>query len=1136
MTDKNNKKNSPVDRDDNEAPPLNRRRRVELSSGVEEFSGLAMMKLSKSHKDPFNYLSGNSKNPNRSKVNEAVFQNDIIQALADQGWEVGENKYYDQERALYPQDLIAYVKATHPQQWQKLSSFHKDPEEALLKAVVRDLENPNKGTLWVLRNKVVDRGAKFSLCAFKPDHDLNPDATERYNQNILRVVPEVVYSPYAEVKEDDVQPDPNKKTAKKWRIDLVLFINGLPIATLELKSEFKQSIENAKIQYMKDRLPKDPVTKKPEPLLIFKRGALVHFAVSQNNVAMTTKLDGAKTFFLPFDQGTADGGSGNDTPDEGYATQYLWKEVFDRDNLLTILGRYIHLQITEEEQPDGRIKRKETMIFPRYHQWSAVSTLLNAVELEGTGQKYLIQHSAGSGKSNSIAWLSHQTASLHYHTEHPELNKKAGDKVFDSVIVITDRTVLDSQLQDTIYQFEHNEGMIARVNREDGQGAKSAQLAEALKSGTAIIIVTIQTFPFVLDAIREDTSLAGKSFAVIADEAHSSQTGTTARKLREVLMAEQIDNSDEELSSEDILRLTLEARKGSNKISYFAFTATPKAKTLELFGRTEKPDEPLSDENKPRPFHVYSMRQAIEEGFILDVLQNYTSYNVAYKLAHKSPDADSEVDSKKAASKLAKWVRLHPYNIAQKVEVIVEHFNSRIKHLLNGEAKAMVVTSSRLEAVRYKLAFEKYVRDKGYQGINAMVAFSGEVNDPDIPDSAFTENGMNPGLKGRDMRKAFDTPDYQVMLVANKFQTGFDQPKLVAMYVDKPLKGVECIQTLSRLNRIYRGKEQTFVLDFVNDPQDVLEEFKVFFQTAELNAVSDPNLVYELKHKLDDARIYQWHEVEAFFNAYHDKKVGQDKLLSICKPAVERFKKRYQDANEVYQHSQKELQRAKKDGNEKAINYADNSVVETKRARDALEVFRKDLIGFCRFYEFSSQIVNFEDEDLEKLTLFAKELHPLLRIEVINEEIPLEDVVMTHYKLHQRREQDLRLVAEQEKAYLKAVKEGAGATPREKKTELLREIIERLNDLFAGENFTDGDMLSYANTIRTKVEENEEAMEQVSNNTKEQALLGAFPNAINKAVIDSMGIHSDMAMKVLASKDASKRFAELMFDMLIQNK
>ncbi|WP_031431348.1 DEAD/DEAH box helicase family protein, partial [Vibrio parahaemolyticus] len=352
--------------------------------------------------------------------------------------------------------------------------------------------------------------------------------------------------------------------------------------------------------------------------------------------------------------------------------------------------------------------------------------------------KYLIQHSAGSGKSNSIAWLSHQLASKHYYTDHPELNKKAGDKVFDSVIVITDRTVLDSQLQDTIYQFDHNEGMIARVNREEAQGSKSSQLAGELKASTSIIIVTIQTFPHVLEAIRKDSTLAGRSYAVIADEAHSSQTGTTARKLREVLMAEQLDG-DEELDSEDMLRLSLEARKGSNKLSYFAFTATPKAKTLELFGRRPNFDEPASDTNKPEPFHVYSMRQAIEEGFILDVLQNYTSYRVAYQLAHNNPDLDHEVDSKKAASKMAKWVRLHPYNIAQKVETIIEHFNEKVKHLLGGEAKAMVVTSSRLEAVRYKLAFEKYVQEKGYTNVNAMVAFSGEVNDPDLPDQPFTE-------------------------------------------------------------------------------------------------------------------------------------------------------------------------------------------------------------------------------------------------------------------------------------------------------------------------------------------------------------------------------------------------------------
>ncbi len=473
-----------------------------------------------------------------TSTQEKIFQNDILDHMQSHGWLVGESKHYDRELALYPDDLFEFVKSTQNEQWKKLcNTYPNDPEGALLKAVERDLKASGKGTLHVLRNLVKDRGAKFSLCAFKPDHDLNPDALDRYNKNTLRVVPELIYSP----------------NGYDGRIDLTLFVNGLPIATLELKSEFKQALDNAKIQYMKDRQPKDPATKKAEPLLTFKRGALVHFAVSQYNVAMTTRLAGKKTFFLPFDQGTSEGGAGNDIPADGnYATSYLWNEIFRKDNLLTILGRYIHLQVEDKEELDGSISRKETMIFPRYHQWSAVSTLLETVEDEGTGEKYLIQHSAGSGKSNSIAWLSHQLASLHYYQNHEQLNKKVGDKVFDSVIVVTDRTVLDSQLQDTIYQFDHNEGMIARINREEAQGSKSSQLAGELKASTSIIIVTIQTFPHVLDAIRKDSTLSGRSFAVIADEAHSSQTGATARKLREVLMAEQLDNA-EELDSEDIL-------------------------------------------------------------------------------------------------------------------------------------------------------------------------------------------------------------------------------------------------------------------------------------------------------------------------------------------------------------------------------------------------------------------------------------------------------------------------------------------------------------------------------------------------------------------------------------------------------
>ncbi|MGI2169642.1 type I restriction endonuclease subunit R [Shewanella sp. MF05960] len=1068
---------------------------------------------------------------------ERIFQNDILEQMQSQGWLLGESNKYNKLLALYPEDVITFVKASQLEQWDKLAKHYPETDrnptataDALLKSLERDLKG--KGTLWVLRNQVKDRGAKLNLCSFKPDHNLNPDASARYQQNILRVVPELVYSP----------------NGYDGRLDLTLFVNGIPVATCELKSEFKQSLNNAKIQYMKDREPKDPITKKPEPLLTFKRGALVHFAVSQYNVAMTTRLAGKKTFFLPFDQGTAEGGQGNDTPDslsadgsDNYATAYLWNEIFQKDNLLLILSRYIHLEVKDEEQLDGSIKIKETLIFPRYHQWAVVSKLLNTVDVEGTGEKYLIQHSAGSGKSNSIAWLAHQLASKHYTSpsieiDHPDLVKKVGDKVFDSVIVITDRTVLDSQLQDTIYQFDHNEGMIARVNREEAQGSKSSQLAGELKASTSIIIVTIQTFPHVLEAIRKDSTLAGRSFAVIADEAHSSQTGTTARKLREVLMTEQLEG-DEELDSEDMLRLSLEARKGSKNISYFAFTATPKAKTLELFGRKPDIDAPASDANKPLPFHVYSMRQAIEEGFILDVLQNYTSYRVAYQLAHGQPESDREVDSKKASSKMAKWVRLHPYNIAQKVETIVEHFNSKIKHLLGGEAKAMVVTSSRLEAVRYKLAFEKYVHTKGYENINAMVAFSGEVNDPDLPDQSFTENNMNPNLRGRDMRKAFDTNDYQVMLVANKFQTGFDQPKLVAMYVDKPLKGVECIQTLSRLNRTYKGKDMTFVLDFVNDPEDVLKEFKVYFQTAELSGVSDPNIVYEIMEKLADVGIYQWFEVEAFVTAYNSKQANQAKLANLCKAPVERFSVRYKEASYVLQIAQTDLSKAKLDRNDKAIKFAENSVKHAKEARDVLEVFKKDLISFYRYYEFSSQIVDFNDYELEKLSIFAKHLHPLLRFDVMEDDIDLTDIAMTHYRLHEQREAGLQLghkIGEEPKSYIPQSKEGSGATPKDPKTELLNEIIERMNDLFIEDGLSENDMLNYANAIAGKISENDTVMDQLRSNTKEQAMLGEFPNSINNAVIESMDVHNDMAMKLLSNEAVAKGFAGLMFDMLMK--
>lgn len=1045
-----------------------------------------------------------------NKAREKAFQDHIIAQLAASGWLVGESSHYDKDRALYPEDLIAFVQESQPEGWQKFSKFYgEQPERHLLDGAVRQLKRSEGGTLWLLRNQIEDRGHRLKVASFKPDHDLNPVLLARYQANRLRVVPELVYSPHG----------------YDGRIDLTLFLNGIPVATLELKSCFKQSLENAKKQYREDRLPK--TNGRDEPLLSFRRGALVHFAVNQFEVAMTTKLAGDSTFFLPFNQGTHEGGAGNDQPlsvngEEGIATGYLWQEILQPDNFLRILSRYLHLEVKVEEDELGQQNKKETMIFPRYHQWKVVQNLLATVGQEGAGQKYLIQHSAGSGKSNSIAWLTHQLASLY-------LDK--GEKLFNSVIVITDRTVLDSQLQETIAQFDHADGVVSRINREEGDGSKSAQLTDALASGTPIIIVTIQTFPHVLKAIQESTTLKGSRFAVVADEAHSSQTGSTARQLREVLMAEQLDG-EEELSGEDVMNMTLAARGGSQNISYFAFTATPKGKTLELFGRPANPAMPLGPDNKPKPFHVYSMRQAIEEGFILDVLKNYTNYSLAYKLAMKAEEADKEVDAKKARIRLSKWVRLHPHNIGQKVAIIVEHFRTNVANLLGGQAKAMVVTSSRLEAVRYKLAFDKYVTEQGYGAIRAMVAFSGDIEEEG---QSFNERNMNPELNGRDMRKAFDTQDYQVMLVANKFQTGFDQPKLCAMYVDKKLTGVDCIQTLSRLNRTYPGKESTFVLDFVNDPQDVLEEFQKYFETATLDTVSDPNLVYDLFHKLKATGIFTWSEVEAFSDAYFDPKRGAEALPGYIKPAVERFTKRYKLASEAVRECRQMLKRIEREGGSATdkVN-AERRVKEATEARGELDLFKKDLNSYVRFYEFVSQITAFDDESLERLCVFARHLLPMLRQEVLEEdEIDLSQVLLSHYNLKAKRTQDLKLKADASGNGLQGISALGSAKAKEEKKDFLSHILEQLNDLF-GTEVTDGDKLDWLQGMASKIAENQPLMDQVRNNPRDAIMLGDYPKAVDAAVIERMDIQNGMSLDYLSRPEAANRIQSLLLDILLK--
>jgi type I restriction enzyme, R subunit len=1122
-----------------------------------------------------------------NKANELTFQNDIINQLLAHGWLLGKADQYNRELALYSEDLLGFVQETQDSEWQKFcSNYPKEPEQRFLELVAKQLQkaDPNAtsavsrtyGTLGVLRHEIKDRNTRFSLCQFKPEHDLNPDTLARYKKNRLRVVPELVYSPWASavsvatnaatasfpnvsignpVAPLDPRPRQNHSgvtgcsgmtslhgneeaigKAKKWRIDLVLFVNGLPVATLELKSEFKQAVQNAIKQYKTTRLPIDPVAKKPEPLLSFKRGAIVHFAVSQYEVYMATQLAGDATYFLPFNKGTAEGGAGNDVPADvnQYATDYLWNEVLLPDNLLNILAHYVHLQIEDKEDFEGRKYKKESMIFPRYHQWDVVNKLVQAAKTEGPGHKYLIQHSAGSGKSNSIAWVVHQLSSLY---------NELGKKQFDSVIVVTDRNVLDAQLQDTIHQFEHTDGVVGRINNQEGDGSKSEKLAKALESAQPIIIVTIQTFPFVLKAIENSVSLKERCYAIIADEAHSSQTGSTARQLKEVLMKDAREE-DEALSTDDIITATVASRRASKNLSYLAFTATPKPKTLELFGRLPRPDEVASLTNKPAAYHVYSMRQAIEEGFILDVLKNYTNYKVAYNLALKIENSDQEVESKRAKVKLNQWVRLHDHNIAQKVVVIVEHFKNNVMGLLGGQAKAMVVTSSRKEAVRYKQGFDKYIKEKGYHKIHAMVAFSGDPRQGlsgmtpfyENDGQKFTESNMNIHLKGRDLRKAFDSDDYQVMIVANKFQTGFDQPKLCAMYVDKKLGGVECVQTLSRLNRTYPTKAETgtFVLDFFNEPQEILDAFQPYYQTAELADVSDPNLIFELSEKLRAESIFTWQEVEQFCSAFFLKNKSNAAIANICKPAVERWQQRYKLATETFKQAKAMFELMKKETNNTVLlTNAENSLKDCQKAKDTLEIFKKDLGTFVRFYEFMSQIVDYDNKDLEKLSLYARNLRPMLREIILEEdEIDLDNVVLSHYRVSKLYQQDL-VLKESKGEYQMETGEALGsAKAKDKKEELLSQIINRLNELFIIDHLSDGDMVNYAFTIRDKVGENEIVMQQINNNSAEQALLGDFSKAIDNAIMDSGAAHQNQMLQLLSDPAKSAKFARVVFDLL----
>lgn len=845
-----------------------------------------------------------------STHSEAAFETVCEAYLLANGYAKVESKY-DAQKAIFPEEVIAFIRATQAKEWEKLEALHgAKTADQILNDLCKWMDS--YGSLATLRHGFKCYGRTLHVAYFKAAHGMNPELEERYNANRLGVTRQLHYS----------ERHPNLS------LDMVISLNGIPVFTIELKNSMTgQTVENAKHQYRKDR-------DQHEVIFEFKRRALAHFAVDTEEAWMTTRLASDSTHFLPFNKGDKHSkGNPPDPQGRSYRTAYLWEEVLQRDSLLDILARFLHMQVEERYDEDGRKYKKESMIFPRYHQLQAVRMMVNSARAEGAGHNYLIEHSAGSGKSNTIAWLAHRLASLH----------DLGDvRIFDSVVVVTDRRVLDQQLQDTIYQFEHRQGVVQKIDEN------SRQLTEALLNATPIIITTLQKFPFLEKQLRkmaeerkETDSLSAKGIlptrkiAVIVDEAHSSQSGESATELKGMLGGEQLQEEAKRKAQEDGLGnleelfRSMAKRARQSNLSFFAFTATPKHKTLAVFGR------------EGEPFHRYTMRQAIEEGFIMDVLKNYTTYKAYFKLL-KSVEDDPNVERKKAAKALARFLRLHPHNIAQKTEIMVEHFNNFTRHKIDGRAKGMVVTGSRLEAVRYKQSFDKYIKEKGYQ-IKTLVAFSGTVTDDKIKEVTYTEVGMNKGIQEKELPERFATREYQVLLVAEKYQTGFDQPLLHTMYVDKRLSGIQAVQTLSRLNRTHPHKEDTFVLDFVNEREEIRESFKQFYEGAEFGQEAEASQLYQLKHELDEQAIYLNEEVIRFCDIYFKPKHKQSPadhqaMNAALDPAVDRFK---------------------------ALQEKD---------KDQAELWRGQLVDFRNLYAFLSQVIPYQDSDLERAYVFLRHL------------------------------------------------------------------------------------------------------------------------------------------------------------------
>lgn len=943
-------------------------------------------------------------------IKERRFEEDIESyMLSEGGYTKGSDATFDREKGLDLTKLIRYIEATQPREWERYQKIYgTDSLRKLYKRIEESVEM--HGMLHVLRHGIEDRGIKLKFASFKPETSLNPAVIENYNANIVECIRQFHYS-----------------TQNNNSIDMVLMLNGIPVVALELKNQMTgQDVTDAKKQYRTNRDAK-------ETCFGFNKRFLVYFAVDLFEVEMTTHLRGKDTFFLPFNMGSNGagnvGGAGNPVNEDGYTTSYLWEKVLKKDIFMDILQRYMHLAVEEKmDAKTGKKKTSKTLIFPRYHQLDVVTKILADVKETGAGKNYLIQHSAGSGKSNSIAWLSYGLANLH---------DADNNKIFKSIIVVTDRTILDSQLQDTIYSFDHTEGVVEKIDDKK----KSTDLRDAINDGKKIIITTLQKFPYIY---KEVESNANKNFAVIIDEAHSSQSGSSAMKLKSALAdteeslreyAELEGKTEKELKDEqDKLVEEMLAHGRHSNLSFFAFTATPKQKTLEMFGTKQ-------EDGSFRAYHIYSMKQAIEEKFILDVLQNYMTYKTCYKIVKNMPD-NPEVPATKATKAVLRFESLHPHNLQQKTAIIIETFRSVTKNKIGGRGKAMVVTASRLHAIRYYHEFKRYLERHHYDDLDILVAFSGAIKDIDATgeEVEYTEEKLNKRadgthIKESQLKEEFHKDEYAMLIVAEKYQTGFDEPLLHTMFVDKKLKGVKAVQTLSRLNRTCAGKTDTFVLDFVNTADEIKEAFQPYYECTELDEEINPNLIYDTRKLIRDFGLYNDEDIATFLKLFlkKEKQSASDlgKLTSLFKPIINRY----------------------------------NDLPEDKRFD-----YKKTVRNFVKWYSYITQISRMFDKGLHEEFTFCQYLAKLLP-RATSKDVDLDDKLrLEFYKLEKEFKGSISLNPTQEDKTLVNVKKlKTGGTGKDEDV-LLDLIITNINDRFGGV-FTDADKvlveIIYDKSVRT---------------------------------------------------------------------